>query len=110
MTISDAIIVGGGVAGCAAALELARNKITVTLIERDHFGDNASHYSWGGLYPSSGASIPGPLQSPARHSLNLHVNLALELREMTGVDVQLRQIESIQLAEDDEKLAQLQDQ
>lgn len=110
MTISDAIIVGGGVAGCAAALELARQKVDVTLIERDHFGGNASNYSWGGLYPSSGTGIPGPLQSPAKHSLNLHVTLAQELREMAGVDVRLRQVESIQLAADDEELAQLQDQ
>jgi len=104
----DVVIVGGGALGCAAALELARRGAAVTVIERDSVGSHASGSSYGGLFPTMGAGIPGPVLAPAKRSAGLHRDLAAELRELTGIDVQLRPVETIQLASDVAELERLQ--
>ncbi|XSG73049.1 NAD(P)/FAD-dependent oxidoreductase [Herpetosiphon llansteffanensis] len=45
--MSSAIIVGGGIVGCAVALELAQAGIKVTLIERDCLGSGATAAGMG---------------------------------------------------------------
>jgi sarcosine oxidase subunit beta len=46
---SDILIVGGGIAGCATALLLARRGKKVTLLERDQAGIRASGVNFGGV-------------------------------------------------------------
>ncbi|HEY1723322.1 MAG TPA: FAD-dependent oxidoreductase [Magnetospirillaceae bacterium] len=46
---SDVVVVGGGFAGLATALELARNGVEVTVLEADAFGFNASARNSGGV-------------------------------------------------------------
>ena len=70
--IDDVVIVGGGVCGCALARELAARDVRVTVVERDTVAAHASGKSWGGLYPASGAGIPGPLAGPAKRAFELH--------------------------------------
>ena len=64
-TSPDVVLVGGGVTGFAVAYELVEAGARVTFIERDSVGAHASGFSWGGLYPTMGAGIPGPLLTPA---------------------------------------------
>ena len=103
----DVVIIGGGVCGCALARELAARNLRVTVIERDGVGAHASGKSWGGLYPASGAGIPGPVAAPARRSFQLHQELYGVLKEQSGIDYQLRPVESISLARDESELSDL---
>jgi len=103
----DILVVGGGVLGCAVGLDLARHGAAVTVIERDSIGSHASGFSYGGLFPTMGAGIPGPVLAPAKRSAELHGRLAVELKELTGIDVQLRPVESITLAPDGQELERL---
>ena len=105
--INDVVIVGGGVCGCALARELAARNLLVTVVERDAVAAHASGKSWGGLYPSSGAGIPGPLAEPARRAAELHKELYGVLKDQSEIDYQLRPVESITLARDESELANL---
>ncbi len=46
---TEILIIGSGYAGLSAALELARNGRTVTVVEKDRFGEGASTRNGGGL-------------------------------------------------------------
>ena len=105
--IDDVVIIGGGVCGCALARELAARKLRVTVTERNAIAAHASGKSWGGLYPASGAGIPGPVAGPAKRSFQLHKDLYGTLKEQSGIDYQLRPVESISLAKDDSELSDL---
>ena len=105
--IDDVVIVGGGVCGCALARELAARDLRVTVVERDTVAAHASGKSWGGLYPSSGAGIPGPLAGPAKRAAELHREIYGVLKDQSEIDYQLRPVESITLARDESKLATL---
>ena len=103
--IDDVVIVGGGVCGCALARELAARDVKVTVVERDGVAAHASGKSWGGLYPASGAGIPGPLAGPAKRAFELHSALYGDLKDESDIDYQLRPVESITLATDESDLA-----
>lgn len=101
MSLPDVVVIGGGVIGCAAAYELACAGAKVTVVERDGIASHASGFSYGGLYPTWGAGIPGPVQEPAKQALKLHVDLYPRLKAETGIDFELRQVGSIALAADE---------
>ena len=105
--IDDVVIIGGGVCGCALARELAARNLRVTVIERDGIAAHASGKSWGGLYPASGAGIPGPVAAPAKRSFQLHQERYGVLKDQSGIDYQLRPVESISLARDESELSDL---
>lgn len=107
MTAPDVVIIGGGVVGCAAGYELAGAGARVTVIERDGIASHASGFSFGGLYPTSGSGIPGPVQEPAKQALALHRALYPRLKAETGVDYELRQVQSISLVRAESGLAGL---
>ncbi|MBC7984268.1 MAG: FAD-binding oxidoreductase, partial [Candidatus Obscuribacterales bacterium] len=50
--VADVCIIGGGIAGCSAALELAERGYRVVLLEAEHIG-------WGASGRSGGQIIPG---------------------------------------------------
>ncbi len=87
---SDVVVVGAGVVGCATAYYLAKEGVKVTVVERDSVGSHASGFALGGLNPLSGVGIPDPLGPLALEGFRLHLALATELREETGIDVELR--------------------
>jgi glycine oxidase len=103
----EVVVVGGGVTGCAVAYELVQAGARVTLVERDSVAAHASGFSWGGLYPTMGAGIPGPLLEPSKRSLERHIELHDRLIEEAGVDNELRPVESISLAKDASDLESL---
>ena len=45
----DAIVIGGGLHGCSAALQLALRGQRVTVLERSHVGRHASGINAGGV-------------------------------------------------------------
>jgi len=53
MTRPDVLIVGGGVIGCAVAYELAKERLRVTLLERDGLCAGASGANGALIWPQA---------------------------------------------------------
>src|SRR3569623_3401429 len=87
MTGDDVLIVGGGIMGSAVALRLAQRGVGVTVIERGIPGAEASSAAAGMLAPQTEADGPGPMLALGLKSRALYPELAVELREATGIDV-----------------------
>jgi glycine oxidase len=103
---ADVVVIGGGVLGCTIAYYLSRIGITVLLVEANRLGSGASGLALGGLDPTGGAGIPGPLEPLARESLWLHHELHNQLVEDTAVDNGFNSISHLTLAlGEDEALA-----
>ena len=106
---SDVVIVGGGVAGCAAAYYLALAGVKATIVEREGISSQASGFSAGGLNPLEGSCIPGPLSDLAMASFRLHLGLWDGLKEETGIDFQNRTVTLNKIAFSDEDFPALQE-
>lgn len=87
----DTLIVGGGLIGCALAAELALRGLSVTVIEREEPGAEASGAAAGMLTPQAEAHAPGPFFDLALESRNLYPAWSRRLLEETGIDVGYRQ-------------------
>ncbi len=85
---ADILVVGGGVIGCSIAYELAKASFAVTLVERGTPGCEASSAGAGMLAPQAESSAPSPRLGLGLASKALYAELALELRERTGLDVE----------------------
>jgi len=85
----DAIVVGGGVIGCAVAFGLTRAGASVLLVERDRVGGHASSAGAGMLAPITESEGKGPLVETGVRSLELFPPLLEELRELSGIDAVL---------------------
>jgi len=46
---ADALVIGGGIHGCSAALQMAMRGLSVTLLEKDHVARHASGVNAGGV-------------------------------------------------------------
>ena len=95
---AEVAIVGAGIVGCAAAYYLSKAGVRAVLVERDGVASHASGFAYGGLYPLSGAGIPGPMFPLARKSFGLHRELAAALPEETGIDIGFRLRPTVSLA------------
>ena len=63
MTVSDVVVIGGGIVGCAIARQLAGTDLSVTLLEaRDDIGDGTSKANTALLHTGFDAT-PGTLES-----------------------------------------------
>jgi glycine oxidase len=96
----DVVIVGGGVAGCAAAYELAAAGLKPLVVERDAMASHASGFAFGELLPWWGRGIPGPLFPFARECMKLHQKLNPTLREETGIDTEFKMSSAVLVAFD----------
>jgi len=105
----DVIVVGGGAAGASVAYELVKRGLGVTMIERDSIASHASGFAYGGLFPTMGAGIPGPILSHAKRGISLHKRLAPELEDATGIDIELRAVRSLDLAVNEDGYRHLQE-
>ena len=82
----DVVVVGGGIIGCLTSYLLARQGLTVTMLEADAVGSHASGFAFGEMGVTEGAGIPDPLLGFSIWSLQRHVTLAPELKQVSGVD------------------------
>jgi glycine/D-amino acid oxidase-like deaminating enzyme len=87
MKIYDWIIVGAGFAGAALAYELVKKDFRVLLLEQNSIGDNATHYSYGGLAFWSGNT---PLTKQLCEEGFQRYNI---LEEELAADIELRQLD-----------------
>ena len=90
VTPADAVIIGGGIIGCAIASELAERGLRPLVIERDSIGGHASGFAFGELLPWWGRGIPGPLYEFGLRCLERHVDWQPELQLSTGIDTGFR--------------------
>lgn len=99
---SDVIVIGGGVIGLSVADALAREGLSVTLLERGLCGREASWASVGLLKPSN-PNRRGPMQKLQRASLEMMPDFCADLRERTGIDSQYDRCQSIELLFNDQR-------
>jgi glycine oxidase len=96
----DAVIVGGGIAGCLTSYLLAQEGLKVTLIEADSVGSHASGFAFGEMNDLEGAGIPDPLLEFSLWCNRRHPTLGEELEEVSGIDNQYRRVNRLSLAFD----------
>jgi len=104
--MADAIVIGGGVMGLAAARELRRRQYSVTVLERAQPGRAASWASAGII----GATLryeSDPRYALRQLSAQLWPEFASAIQEESGIDPEYLEIGCIQLAETDAELAGL---
>ena len=107
---ADVVIVGGGIAGCAAAYYLTTMGVRPIVVEREEVAGAASGFAQGGLYIMSGPGMDGPFFPLVKESLRLHRELYPVLTEATALDSRLaeKDILTVALEPDDlEALRQL---
>ncbi len=97
---SDVLIIGGGIAGCATALLLARRGKAVTLLERDQAGTRASGVNFGGVRQNGRDLRELPIAMRAREMWD-------HLPELIGFDGEFRATGNLRLAMDAERQNQL---
>lgn len=100
MSAPDAIVVGGGIVGCACAYALARDGLHVRVIEQHRVGAHASGGSAGVLSAGQGPPNDTPFDRLCSASRALHSSYAPQLHEETGIDVELQESGSLTLLRD----------
>ena len=104
----DAIVIGGGISGCAAAYFLSSQGQSVALIEKDSLAAHASGFAFGSLYtrfqPPNGSP---PIEWFRAESIDLHHDLSQTLPELTGTEYHFREKAGLILAFDEGEVAQL---
>lgn len=88
---SSVIIIGGGISGTAAAWELAKNGVPVTLLEKGDLASMASGWTLAGVRQSGRHPAELPLAESA-------VRRWEQLAEELGADVEYRQQGNLRLA------------
>jgi len=84
----DVLIIGGGIIGLLTARELIHAGATVTLIDRNKTGKEASWAGGGILTPLYPWRYPGPVNALANWSKHRYPALADTLKIETGIDSQ----------------------
>ena len=113
-TKKEVVIIGAGVTGCSIAYHLARKAISLQILERDSIGARASGKAWAEYpYPPRLLETEGRpvdrLFSAPKHSvkpwlelvwLGYHrlADVALDLREKGGIDIQYGELPWIKVA------------
>ncbi|OYX44075.1 MAG: FAD-dependent oxidoreductase [Rhodobacterales bacterium 32-67-9] len=96
----DVAIIGGGTAGCAAALHLARRGLSVALFERRTVGSQASGVNFGGVREQGRDFAELPLSRRSRRIWD-------ELPALIGSDGEFMATGHLKLARDEDQMAVL---
>ncbi|SFF55089.1 glycine oxidase [Halobacillus alkaliphilus] len=87
----DTIILGGGVIGCSTAFYLSKKGQHVLVLEKGSLGQEASSAAAGMLGVQTELEEESPIYELARKSREMFPNLAVELKDRTGIDIGLSQ-------------------
>jgi sarcosine oxidase subunit beta len=100
MTLFDVAIIGGGLAGCSAALHLRRLGASAVLLERGVCGAQASGVNYGGVRQQGRHPVELPL---ARRSLGIWRNL----KKLVGSDCEYEATGHLKLAKTESQMVEL---
>ncbi|MGH9754873.1 MAG: glycine oxidase ThiO [Blastocatellia bacterium] len=87
---ADAVVIGGGVIGCAIAWRLGQAGMSVVVVERGRVGGEASHAAGGMLVPLAEAEDKDDFFNFTVAGLAMYADFARELKESSGVDIEYR--------------------
>ncbi len=105
---STFLIIGGGVIGLSIARELhKRGVVQITLVDKGVCGEEASWAAGGMLGPQAEADESGAFFDLCSASRCLYPDLAAELLEETGIDIELDRSGTLYLAFTDEDVAEV---
>jgi glycine oxidase len=107
--VSDVIVIGSGVIGCAIASELSRRGAGVEVLDSRPIGMGATQASAGILAPYLEAREGSPLLDIAVRSLALYDDFVARAAEESGVAVPYRRTGTLDVAFDDRELRELQE-
>lgn len=99
---ADAVVIGGGIVGCATAYYLARRGVRVTLLEKERIAGEQSSRAWGFVRQQGRHPAEIPL---AKEASRMWGELAQEL----DADVEFVRGGVMALAESDEDIAKLEE-
>jgi glycine oxidase len=88
--MSDVIVVGGGIVGCACAYELAKHGARVTLLEYGKTGMQATNAAAGMLAPLIEADGAGPMLRFGTQALREYADGVAAVERACGFDVEYR--------------------
>lgn len=82
----DVLIIGGGIIGLTSAWFLAREGITIAVLDQSDLGQEASWAGAGILPPGNSATACTAFDQLRAYSVEMFPELSAELRERTGID------------------------
>ena len=100
---TDVVVIGAGVVGCSVAYYLAREGVSVTILERESIGSGASAHATGSLSLLGTEFSAGASFELARASDIEFRQLVPELESATDIDLLYQRRHSLRLALDDEE-------
>jgi glycine oxidase len=103
--MSDVVIIGAGVIGCACAYELASAGAKVHVIDTRRVGQGASQASAGVLAPYIEGHESSELRTLGRRSLDLYDQFAARVIEDSGTTVQYDRSGTLEVAFEKEEIA-----
>jgi sarcosine oxidase subunit beta len=97
---TDILVIGGGGAGCSAALHLARRGVRVVLLERGLVGSQATGTNYGGVRQQGRHPAGLPLARKSRE-------IWARITELTGADVEFDPCGHLKVARNEAEEAEL---
>jgi len=101
---SDVVVVGGGIIGSSIAYILAKENLSVTVLERDSIGNHASGFALGLLNPTNETGIN---ESLGHQAFRLHQDQLEQIQEESGVDAQVQTLPHLELALEESEIPAL---